>query len=132
MTLEQSPSLAPLPRWLSLPLGFGILLTVLGLALPWLYPQQSLWTEADAQQHAELATQAHAAHHASAYAQTNKLPTLKEDAAKARYYREQYDLSAERLRQVRDGGSRYGQWLLIAGVTSTALGIIAVWMIRKE
>ncbi len=50
--------------------------------MPWLYPQKSLWTEEDAKKHAELATQAHAAHHAVAHAQTNKLPTVKEDAAK--------------------------------------------------
>jgi len=130
--LEQPNPAAPLPHWLLLPLGLGVLLTVLGLAMPWLYPHKSLWTEADAQKHSELATQAHAAHHAAANAQTKKLHTVKEDAAKARYYREQYDLSAEKLRQVREGGSRYGKWLLIAGGSLIAIGVITALGLLKD
>jgi hypothetical protein len=132
MMLEKPKPIEPLPRWLLLPLGLGLLLTGLGLAMPWLYPQKSLWTEVDAKKHSELATEAHAAHHASAHAQTNKLPTVNEEAARSRLSREEYDRSAERLRQVREGGSRYGQWLMIAGVTLTAIGIVAAWMIRHE
>lgn len=130
--LEKPKPTAPLPRWLLLPLGFGILLTVLGLAMPRLYPQQTLWTEADAQKHSELATQAHAAHHAAAHAQKNKRPTVKEDVAKARWYREQYDQSAARLRQVQEGGSAYGKWFMIAGITLTAVGIVAALGLRGE
>jgi hypothetical protein len=100
--------------------------------MPWLYPQKSLWTEDDARKHAELATQAHAAHHAVAHAQTNKLPTAKEDAAKARWYREQYDQSAERLRQVREGGDRYGRWLMIAGLILVSSGVTAAWLQRRD
>jgi len=130
--LEQQKLTEPLPPWLLLPLGLGILLFILGIAMPWLYPQKSIWTEDDAQMHAELATKTHAAHHAAAHAQTNKLPTIKEDAAKARWYREQYDRSAERLRQVREGGDRYGRWLMIAGGVLIAIGVTAAWMLRKE
>ena len=129
--LEQQNPAEPLPRWLLVPLGLGILLALLGVALPWLYPQKMLWTEDDAIKHAELATQAHAAHHAVAHAQTNKLPTAKEDAAKARCESEQNDQSAERLRQVREGGDRYGQWLLIAGLMQIA-GVIAAWQLCRE
>jgi len=132
MMLEKPKPTEPLPRWLLLPLGLGLLLTLLGVAMPWLYPQKSLWTEENAQEHSALATKAHAAHHAVAHAETNKLKTVKEDAAKARWYREQYDHSAERLRQVREGGSRYGQWLMIAGIALTAIGIVAALMLRRE
>ncbi len=132
MTLEPAEPNASLPRWLLMPLVLGTLLTILGLAMPWLYPQQALWTEGDAKQHNELANQAHAAHHASAHSQTNKLPTAKEEAAKARWYREQYDKSAERLRQVREGGDSYGWWLMIAGMSLTAIGVVAALIMRKE
>lgn len=130
--LEKPKPIEPLPDWLLLPLGAGIALVLLGLALPWLYPQQKLWTDDDAKKHAELATQAHAAHHAAAHAATNKKPTVKEDAAKARWYREQYDASAARLQQVREGGDRYGQWLMITGITLIAFGVVAAWLIRRE
>lgn len=130
--LEKPKPPEPLPRWLLLPLGLGLLLTILGLAMPWLYPQKTLWTEEDAQKHSELATKAHAAHHRAAHAQTNKLPTVKEDAAEARWRRAEYDQSAERLRQVREGGNRYGQWLLIAGIALTATGIVTALMLRQE
>jgi hypothetical protein len=122
----------PLPHWVLMPLGLGIMIFALGLAMPWLYPQKSLWTEDDALKHAALASQAHAAHHAAAHAQTNKLPTSMEDAAKARWFREQYDQSAQRLRHVREGGTHYGQWLMVIGAVMIAIGITAVWMLRQE
>jgi hypothetical protein len=132
MSHKSDESKAPLPRWLLLPLGLGLLLSILGLAMPWLYPEQSLWTDEDAKKHTELALQTHAAHHASANSKINALHTVKEDVAKARWYREQYDQSAERLQQVREGGNRYGNWLLIAGIALTASGVVAALMLRKE
>ncbi len=132
MMLEKTKTPEPLPRWLLLPLGFGLLLTMLGLAMPWLYPQKTLWTEEDAQKHSALATDAHAAHHAAAHAVTNKKPTVKENVAEARWRLEQYNHSAERLRQVREGGNRYGNWLLIAGIALTSIGVVAALMLRRE
>lgn len=132
MMLETPKSTSSLPSWLLLPLGLGIMLLIPGVAMPWLYPQQSLWTNEDASRHQELATQAHAVHHAAAHAQTKKLPTIKEDAAKARWYREQFDRTAERLLQVREGGSRYGQWLIYTGLGLTAIGVVAALSLKKE
>ena len=132
MSIKSDEPKEPLPSWLLLPLVLGILLTIVGLAFPSFYPKDTLWTDNDAKQHNELALQAHAAHHASANAQTNNAPTVKQDVAKAKFYRDEFDKSAQRLRQVRDGGENYGWWLMIAGIGLTSVGVVAALILRKE
>ena len=132
MTLEKFKPPEPLPRWLVLPLGLGIALTVFGFVMPWLYPTKSLWTEAAAKEHAKLSEKAHTAHNAFANAQQNKSPTAKENEAESRYWNEQFKLSKQRLDDAREGGSRYGFWLMIAGGTLTAIGVVASLILRRE
>ncbi len=132
MTVQPDKPTKDLPNWLLVPLILGIMLTGLGYAMPWLYPTETLWTEADAKLHTELALHSHAAHHASANAQINQHHTVKQDMAKAQYYRDQYNLSSAKLRQVREGGSNYGWWLMTSGMALTALGVVTAMILRRE
>jgi hypothetical protein len=132
MTLQPDKPKRELPKWLLLPLILGISLIGAGYAMPSLYPTESLWTEADAKQHTELALQSHAAHHASANAQINQSHTVKQDMAKAQYYRDEYNKSAAKLRDVREGGNQYGWWLMTSGIALTALGVVSAMILRRE